>query len=110
DSWGLKRSEPKQSAKLPAQTTSKRISSTQVNPPADPRRGASARDVPTPPVNLVRPLTMSKCPSTDLRCNGERPVASTIADGKSLHSTSSWFIGAVFRKLGGGGGGGGTHF
>ena len=50
DSWGLKRSEPRQSAKLPPKTTSKRVSSTQVNPPADPRRGASARDVPTPPV------------------------------------------------------------
>jgi hypothetical protein len=29
DSWGLKRSEPRQSAKLPAKTTSKRVSSTQ---------------------------------------------------------------------------------
>ena len=50
DSWGLRRSEPRQSAKLPPKTTSKRVSSTQVNPPTDPRRGASARDVPTPPV------------------------------------------------------------
>jgi hypothetical protein len=44
-SWGLRRSEPqraKQSALHP-KTTSKRVSSTQVNPPADPRRGASAR-------------------------------------------------------------------
>ena len=36
DSWELKRSEPRQSAKLPAKSTSKRVSSTQVNPPADP--------------------------------------------------------------------------
>ena len=50
DSWGLKRSGPRQSAKLPPKTTSKRVSSTQVNPPADPHRGASAHDVPTPPV------------------------------------------------------------
>jgi hypothetical protein len=50
DSWGLKRSESRQSAKLLPKTTSKRVSSTQVNPPADPRRGASARDVPMPPV------------------------------------------------------------
>jgi hypothetical protein len=48
DSWGLRRSEPKQSAKLPPKTTSKPVSSTQINPPADPRRGA--REIPTPPV------------------------------------------------------------
>src|SRR5262249_47018981 len=39
DSWGLRRFEPRQSAKLPPKTTSKRVSSTQINPPADPRRG-----------------------------------------------------------------------
>jgi hypothetical protein len=50
DSWGLRRSEPRQSATLPPRTTSKRASSTQVIPPADPRRGASARDVSTPRV------------------------------------------------------------
>jgi hypothetical protein len=50
DSWGLRRSESRQSAKLPSKTTSKRVSSAQANPPADPRRGASARDVPMPPV------------------------------------------------------------
>jgi hypothetical protein len=49
DSWGVRRSEPRQSAKLAPKTTSKRVSSTQVNPPADPRRGVSARDVPMPP-------------------------------------------------------------
>jgi hypothetical protein len=49
DSWGVRRSEPRQSAKRPPKTTSKRVSSTRVNPPADPRRGVSARDVPTPP-------------------------------------------------------------
>ena len=46
NSWGLRRSEPRrprQSAKLPPKTTSKRLFSMQVNPPADPRRGASAR-------------------------------------------------------------------
>src|SRR5262245_13312370 len=56
DSWGLRRSEPRQSAKLPPKTTPKRVSSTQVNPPADPRRDTSARDVPTP---LVKPSTHS---------------------------------------------------
>jgi hypothetical protein len=66
DSWGLKRSEPKQTAKLPAQTTSKRISSTQVNPPADPRRGASARDVPTPPVKPSAPSDAAKVPINGL--------------------------------------------
>ena len=66
NSWGLKRSEPKQSAKLPAQTTSKRISSAQVNPPADPRRGASARDVPTPPVKPSAPSDDVKVPINGL--------------------------------------------
>jgi hypothetical protein len=75
DSWGLKRSEPRQSAKLPAKTTSKRVSSTQGNPPPIPvemhPRGTFRRH----PSNLGR-LTMPRCPSTDLRCNSERHVAS----------------------------------
>jgi len=50
-SWGLGRSEPRQSPKA----TSKRASSAQVNPPADLRRGVSARDVPTPPVKPSAP-------------------------------------------------------
>jgi hypothetical protein len=44
NAWGLRRSEPRparQSA-LPAKTTSDRVSSMQVIPRADPRRGASA--------------------------------------------------------------------
>ena len=56
-SWGLRRSEPqraKQSA-LPPKTTSKRVSSTQVNPPADPRRGASARAAYSDP-DSINPL------------------------------------------------------
>src|SRR5262245_16858032 len=47
DSWGFKRSELRQSAKLPAKITSKRVISAQVNPPADSHRGVF---VPTPPV------------------------------------------------------------
>src|SRR5262245_58964630 len=67
DSWGLKRTEPGQSAKLPAKTTSKRISSTQVSPPADARRGASARDVPTPPVKPSAPSDDAKLPINGLQ-------------------------------------------
>lgn len=66
DSWGLKRSEPRQSAKLPAKTTSKRVSSTQVNPPTDPRRGASARDIPKPPVKPSAPADDGKVPINGL--------------------------------------------
>ena len=66
DSWGLKRSEPRQSAKLPAKTTSKRVSSTQVNPSADPHRGASARDVPTPPVKPRAPSDDARVPINGL--------------------------------------------
>lgn len=66
DSWGLKRSEPRQSAKLPAKPTSKRVSSTQVNPPTDPRRGASARDIPTPPVKPSAPADDAKVPINGL--------------------------------------------
>ena len=67
DSWGLRRSEPRQSAKLPPKTTSKRVSSTQVNPPADPRRGASARDIPTPPVKPSSPSDDAKLPINGLQ-------------------------------------------
>ena len=49
DSWGVRRSEPRQYAKPPRKTTSKPASSAQVIPPADPRR-ASAHEVSTPPV------------------------------------------------------------
>jgi len=66
DSWGSKRSEPKQSAKLPPKTTSKRVSSTQVNSPADPRRGAFARDVPTPRVKPSSHLDDAKLPINGL--------------------------------------------
>lgn len=66
NSWGLKPSESKQSAKLSAKTTSKRVSSTQLNPPADPRRGASARNVPTPPVKPSAPPDDAKVPINGL--------------------------------------------
>jgi hypothetical protein len=63
DSWGLKRSEPRQPAKLPAKPTSKRVSSTQVYPPADSHRGAS---VPTPPVRPSVPSDGAKVPINGL--------------------------------------------
>jgi hypothetical protein len=66
DSWGLRRSEPRQSAKLPPKTTSKRVSSTQVNPPADPRRGASARaDATQEPPKEVSTLPAKASPHSD---------------------------------------------
>ena len=77
DSWGLKRSEPRQSAKLPPKTTVKRVSSTQVNPPPTPVEVHLRATFRRHPSNLVRTLTMPSCPSTDLRCNSERPVALT---------------------------------
>ena len=52
DSWGVRRSEPRQSAKQPQKTTSKRVTSTQANAPSDSRRGAY---VPTPPVKPSAP-------------------------------------------------------
>src|SRR5262249_20123289 len=58
------------------------------------------------PSDLVCLPTVPKCPSTDSRCNGQLPLASIIGDGKSLYSTSSRFIGAVFRKPCGGAGAG----
>ena len=57
NAWGLRRSEP-QSARqstLPPKTTSKRVSSTQVIPPADPRRGASAHAAYSDP-DFINPL------------------------------------------------------
>jgi len=63
DSWGLKRSEPRQSAKQPQKTKSKPVSSTQVNPPADPRRGAF---VPTPPVKPSAPSDDATAPVNGL--------------------------------------------
>ena len=63
DSWGLKRSDPRQSAKLPSKTTSKRVTSTQVNPPADSHRDAS---VPTPPVRPSVPSDGAKVPINGL--------------------------------------------
>jgi hypothetical protein len=65
DSWGAKRSEPRQSAKQPRKTTSKRASFTQINPPADPRRGAS-HDVPTPPVKPSAPPSDAEAPINGL--------------------------------------------
>jgi len=65
-SWGLGRSEPRQSPKLPPKATSKRASSAQVNPPADLRRGVSARDVPTPPVKPSAPSDDAKAPINGL--------------------------------------------
>ena len=61
DSWGVRRSEPRQSAKLPPKTTSKRVSSTQGTPPPTlvevyPRATFLRR-----PPNLVRTLTMPTC-------------------------------------------------
>src|SRR5215471_6423226 len=63
DSWGLKRSEPRQSAKLPAKPTSKRVTSTQVNSPAGSHRDAS---VPTPPVRPSVPSDGAKVPINGL--------------------------------------------
>src|SRR5215470_5923909 len=63
DSWGLRRSEPRQSAKLPAKTKSKRVTSAQVNPPADSHRGAF---VPTPPVRPSVPSDGAKVPINGL--------------------------------------------
>lgn len=63
DSWGLKRSDPRQSAKLPAKTTSKRVTSTQANPPAESHRDAS---VPTPPVRPSVPSDGAKVPINGL--------------------------------------------
>jgi hypothetical protein len=74
DSWGLRRSESRQSAKLPPKTTSKRVSSAQVNPPltlVEVHTRATFRCHPSSPVLT---LTMPRYPSTDLRCNSERPA------------------------------------
>src|SRR5262245_1110278 len=65
DSWGLRRSEPRQSAK-PPKSASKRVSSAQVNLSTDPRRAASARDVPTPPVRPSMPAHDSSLPINGL--------------------------------------------
>jgi hypothetical protein len=57
NAWGLRRSEPqpaRQSA-LPPKTTSRRVSSTQVIPPADPRRGTSAHAAYSDP-DSINPL------------------------------------------------------
>jgi hypothetical protein len=63
DSWGLKRSDPRQSAKLRANTTSKRVTSTQANPSADFHRDVS---VPTPPVRPSVPSDGAKVPINGL--------------------------------------------
>jgi|SRR5262245_3769561 len=57
NAWGLRRSEPRparQSA-LPKRPTSNRVSSTQIIPPADPRRGTSAHATYSDP-DSINPL------------------------------------------------------
>jgi len=65
DSWGVRRSEPRQYAKPPRKTTSKPTSSAQVIPSTDPRR-ASAHEVSTPAVKPSTPSDDAKAPINGL--------------------------------------------
>ena len=58
NAWGLRRSEPRparQSAPPPKTTSSKRVTSTQVVPPADPRQKSSARATYSDPDSINPP-------------------------------------------------------